>query len=149
MNDTNNKIKQSALVMRVMGWLTIIGFPLGELLYAPGFMWGSHPAEFPTLVPHPESPFNGLHPYLFMLIIVYIAWGILMVRGAKDPKANAALFDWGILANVLHGLLMLIQAFAYPNEHAHLWADVPLLFAVSAVCWIWHPNRIAPEAPKA
>ena len=148
MNDTNNKIKQSALVMRVIGWGIIIGFPLVLLLYPPGFMWGSHPAEFPALVPHPESPFHGLHPYVFMIVVLYMAWGILMVRGAKDPKANAALFDWGILANALHALIMFAQAFAYPNEHAHLWADVPLLFAVSAVCWIWHPNRIAPEASK-
>ena len=42
---------------------------------------------------------------------------------------------------------MIPQAFAYPNEHAHLWADVPMLLAVSAACWFWHPNRIAPEAP--
>jgi hypothetical protein len=68
-----------------------------------------------------------------------------MIRGAKDPKANAALFDYGILANLLHGLIMIPQAFIYPHEHAHLWADIPLLFAVCAVLWIWHPNRLAPE----
>jgi hypothetical protein len=76
-----------------------------------------------------------------MIIVLYLAWGILMVRGAKDPRANAALFDYGILANVLHALLMIPQAFIYPNEHAHLWADIPLLLAVSAILWVYHPNR--------
>jgi hypothetical protein len=54
--------------------------------------------------------------------MIYVLYGILMIRGAKDPKANAALFDYGILANALHGLVMLVQAFIYPNEHAHVWA---------------------------
>ncbi len=33
-----------------------------------------------------------------MLLAVYIAWAILLIRGAKDPLAAASLFDWGILA---------------------------------------------------
>jgi len=84
-----------------------------------------------------------------MMSIVYLAWAILMIRGAKDPKANAALFDFGILANLLHGLLMIPQAFIYPNEHAHLWTDIPMLFVVCAILWIYHPNRVAREASSA
>jgi len=77
-----------------------------------------------------------------MVISLYMAWAILLVRGAKDPKAAASLFDWGILANLLHGSLMVIQAFVYPNEHAHMWGDIPMLLGVSVVMWVWHPNRI-------
>ena len=55
--------------------------------------------------------------------------------------AAASLFDWGILANVFHASLMVIQAFTAPNEHAHLWADIPFLYALAAVMWWWHPNR--------
>ena len=76
-----------------------------------------------------------------MIYLALFSVGILMIRGAKDPKANAALFDFGILANIFHALLMVYQAFTVPNEHAHLWADVPLLLALSAVMWYWHPNR--------
>ncbi len=64
------------------------------------------------------------------------------IRGAHDPKGAVSLFDWGILANILHGSLMVFQAFTYPNEHAHMWADIPMLFAISAVMWFWHPNRL-------
>jgi hypothetical protein len=131
--------------MKVLGW-GLIGFMVvGAFLYPPGILWGEH-VPYPHLgPPHPESPYNGLHPYVFMILSLYLAWAILLIRGAKDPKANAALFDWGILANLLHALLMLGQALYYPNEHAHLWADVPALLVVSAVCWIWHPNRVAPK----
>jgi hypothetical protein len=148
MSNVNEGLEQSALLMKIMGWGLIVGLPLALFGYPPGFLWGSHSMAFPfgwCGPPHPPSPYDGLHPYLFMIGVLYLAWAILMIRGAKDPKANAALFDYGILANLLHGLLMIPQALIYPNEHAHLWADVPLLFGVCAILWIWHPDRMALE----
>ena len=142
----NTGMLRSALAMRIMGWGVIVGFAIAPFIYAPGFIWGSLPEWFPQIgPPHPESPLEGFHPYVFMMAALYLAWAILLIRGARDPKANAALFDWGILANLLHGLLMIGQAFYYPNEHAHLWADVPGLFVLVAACWIWHPNRVTPK----
>ena len=142
MKGLDPKLRTSARVMRLVGWGILVGGPIVALAYAPGFFWGELPQGFPLLGPaHPPSPYAGAHPYLFMLFSLYVAWAILLIRGAKDPRAAASLFDWGILANLLHGSLMAIQAFAYPNEHAHMWADVPLLFAISAVMWLWHPLR--------
>jgi hypothetical protein len=113
----------------------------------PASYGGGLPEGFPHIGPaHPESPYEAFHPYVFMIAVLYLAWAILLIRGSRDPKANAALFDWGILANLLHGLLMLGQSFYYHNEHAHLWADVPIMFALSTICWIWHPNRVAPKS---
>jgi hypothetical protein len=149
MNNTNNGLGQSALVMRLIGWGLIVSLALAAFVYSPGFLWGSLPPWFPQCGPaHPPSPYDALHPYILMIAVLYLAWAILMIRGAKDPKANAALFDYGILANLLHGLIMIPQAFIYPNEHAHLWADIPLLFVVCAILWIWHPNRLAPEISR-
>jgi hypothetical protein len=142
LSEANKHLRTSALVMRVVGWGLIVGGPILLIAYPPGMFWGEVPAGFPLLgPPHPMSPHNGMHPYLSMIFVLYVAWAILLIRGAKDPKAAASLFDWGILANLLHGGLMLVQAFIEPNEHAHLWTDVPLLFALSAVMWWWHPNR--------
>lgn len=84
-----------------------------------------------------------------MIAALYIAYGILMIRGARDPKANAALFDFGILSSVLHALVMIPQSFDHPNEHAHMWADVPLLFITAAVLWRWHPNRTSSGGANA
>src|SRR5208282_1650335 len=117
MNRVNNGLDQSALVMRLLGWGLIIGTALAAFLYSPGFLWGMLPAGFPQIGPaQPESPYDALHPYILMLAVVYLAWAILMIRGSKDPKANAALFDFGILANLLHGLVMIPQAFIYPTS---------------------------------
>jgi hypothetical protein len=150
MSDANNVFRHSALMMKITGRSIIIGPALALIIYPPGFMWGSQPAIFPFICwQHPESPYDGLHPYVFMIGALYLAWAILMIRGAKDPKAKAALFDYGILANLLHAGVMVPQALLYPNEHAHLWTDVPLLLALSAACWYWHPNRVGPQTLTA
>ena len=137
------QIRKSATLMRILGWGLAAGLILMAFIYPPGFLWGDHPEGFPHIGPaHPPSPYDGLHPYFFMVVVLYVAYGILLIRGAKDPRRNVALFDFGILSSVLHGLLMVPQAFFYPNEHAHLWGDVPLLFVMAVVLWIWHPDRV-------
>ena len=142
MDDTQARLRQAALVMKLVGWSLSAGIIALLFVYPPGFLWGVEPEWFPHVGPgHPPSPYDGLHPYLYMIGALYVAYGILMVRGARDPQANAALFDFGILSSVLHGLVMIPQSFHYPNEHAHLWADIPALFVTAAVLWIWHPNR--------
>ena len=145
MTDSGKSLRQSSLFMKIAGW-GIIALPLVLLVYPPGFLWGMNPPVFPFICwQHPPSPYDGLHPYVFMIVAIYYAWAILMIRGAKDPGANAALFDFGVLANLLHAGIMIPQALLYPDEIAHLWADVPALLALSAACWYWHPNRVAPE----
>ena len=134
--------RASALVMKIVGWGTIVAGPLAVLSVPTRLLLGELPPGFPLCgPPHPPSPYPGAHPYLLMIFSLYVAWAILLIRGAKDPRAAASLFDWGILANLLHGVLMVFQAFVYPNEHAHLWADIPLLLGMAAAMWYWHPNR--------
>lgn len=143
MDNTQARLRNAALVMKLIGWSLSVGIIALLFVYPPGFLWGVEPEWFPHLGPgHPPSSYDGLHPYLYMIGALYVAYGILMVRGARDPQANAALFDFGILSSVLHGLVMIPQSFHYPNEHAHLWADIPALFVTAAVLWIWHPNRV-------
>ena len=142
MNPQNNHVKQSARVMRIMGWSLLISMVPAVLVFPNGFLWGSVPLNFPLICfTHDPSPLNGLHPYIFMIAVIYAAWCILLIRGARHPVANAALFDFGILANLLHAVVMVPMAFVYPNEWAHLYMDIPLLLAVCAVLWVWHPNR--------
>ncbi len=147
MNQKETGMRQATMVMRVCGWLFCVGLPFSMFIYPPGILWGEHPAHFPHIGPaHPESYLDGLHPYLFMLAAMYVALGILLVRGARDPIGNRALFDYTILANLLHGAVMIPQAFYYPNEHAHLWTDIPFALATVVACWYWHPNRILRRA---
>ena len=142
MTDQEKHLRQSATVMRILGWLLVVGLILMAFIYPPGFLWGAQPEGFPNIGPaHPPSPYQGLHPYFYMVLALYVAYGILLIRGAKDPRRNVALFDFGILSSVLHALVMIPQSLYYPNEHAHLWSDVPVLVAMAAVLWIWYPER--------
>ena len=137
------QLRKSALLMRILGWLLVVGLIPMVFIYPPGFMRGAPPEGYPNIGPaHPPSPYDGLHPYLYMLGALYVAYGILLIRGAKDPHRNVARFDFGILSSVLHGLVMVPQAFLYPNEHAHLWSDVPFIFAMAVVLWVWYPGRV-------
>ncbi len=126
-------VAHTATMMRILGWSVLLATPLGAVAYPAGFLWGTHA----------ESPYQPFSPYAFMLVAMYVAWGALMIRGARDPLANRAIVDYGILANALHGLVMLVQAFVYPHEHQHLWADVPFLFVICGVLWRWFPGRVA------
>ena len=146
MSNHEKQLRQSARVMRILGWLLVVALIPAIFIYPPGFMWGAQPEGFPHIGPaHPPSPYDGLHPHFYMLVAMFVAYGILLIRGAKDPRRNVALFDFGILSSVLHGLVMVPQSFLYPNEHAHLWSDVLVLVAMAVVMWVWYPERKGQE----
>jgi rhodanese-related sulfurtransferase len=37
---------------------------------------------------------------------------------------------------------MIPMAFYYPNEHAHMWFDIPFAYAIVAAAIIWHPEKL-------
>ena len=61
----NKHLWTSALVMKLIGWGTIVGGPVAFLAYAPGFFWGELPPGFPMLGPaHPRHRIMALtHTY--------------------------------------------------------------------------------------
>lgn len=144
MLDSEQYLKNASTAMKVVGWLCMVVLPASAVLYPPGVWWGAASPDFciPVLVDHPPSPYHGLHPYAFMLLALYAAYGFLMLRGATRPLRNIALFDYGIYANLLHGGIMIPMAFIYPNEHAHLWADIPFAGLVVFLCYRWHPRKL-------
>ena len=149
MKNPEQHLKNASLVMTVAGWLCMAALPLAAVLYPPGILWGSvSPGVcFPDIGPaHPLSPYNGLHPYFFMVAAMYVSYGFLLVRGARNPLRNIALFDYGIASNLLHGGIMVPMAFYYPGEHAHMWADIPAAFALVVVLLIWHPGKVEKKA---
>ncbi len=70
----------------------------------------------------------------------------LMAREAKNPAGAGLLFDWGIVSSIFHALVMMVQTFMmWEHEMPHLWADIPLLFAIAFVLWWYHPKRVSAE----
>jgi hypothetical protein len=126
-------VHSTALIMRVIGWCFIPLLFALLLLYPDGFAWG---IERDT----------QYHPYLWMMLMLYLAWCYLLIREASNPSGAGLLFDFGIIANCLHGLLMIVQTIMmWKHEMPHLWADIPLLFVLVLALWLYHPNKIQPE----
>lgn len=121
-------------LMRMIGWGLIPLLLIFVLfLYPPGFAWGLDAG-------------TQHHPYLWMMLMLYVAWCYLLVREAKNPREAGLLFDWGIIANALHGLLMIGQALMmWEHEMAHMWADIPVIFVLVYLLWRYHPKNIKPE----
>lgn len=143
--DTPEKhLQHATLVMKIVGWLCLAGLPLMAIIYPPGVLWGQVSPDvcFPRIGPdHPPSPYDGLHPYFYMVAAMYVSYGFVMLRGASQPLRNMALFDYGIASSILHGGIMIPMAFYYPNEHAHMWTDIPFAVLLAVILYKWHPKK--------
>ncbi len=124
-------LQATALLMRILGWSLIPALFFFMFAYPHGFAWG---LETET----------QWHPYVWMMLALYVAWAYLLVREAKNPADAGLLFDFGIISSILHGLVMVVLAIMmWEHEMPHMWADIPLIFAVAYVLWLYHPKRVA------
>ena len=77
-----------------------------------------------------------------MLAAVDIVWGVCLWIAARAPLQHRLFIDFTITANLAHAAVMAGQSFTYQGEHAHLWGDVVILFAVIGVlAALWLPVR--------
>jgi hypothetical protein len=126
-------LQTTALLMRVLGGALVPVLLALIVIYPHGFAWGIEAG-------------SEWHPYLFMMISLYVAWCYLLVREAKNPAGAGLLFDWGIISSILHALVMIVQTvMMWEHEMPHMWADIPLLFVIAFILWWYHPNRVSVE----
>lgn len=77
-----------------------------------------------------------------MLAAIYIVWGVCLWIAARAPLQHRLFIDFTIAANLAHAAVMAVQSFTFHDEHAHLWGDVVILFAVMGVlAALWLPVR--------
>jgi hypothetical protein len=84
-----------------------------------------------------------------MIIAIYVALGVCLVRAAFDPQRHVLLIDFTILSSILHGGVMTYDAFVQEHELTHLVGDVPALFILAGVLIWLHPRRWRPEPAVA
>lgn len=58
-----------------------------------------------------------------MLEIVYIVWGVFLLKAARDPEGHRSFIDFTIWANLAHGFLMVAQTFAMPHFMHKMYTD--------------------------
>ena len=77
-----------------------------------------------------------------MLMIVYIVWGVFLLRAANDPNGYASFLGFTMWANLAHGVLMAAQA---ASEFHHYWSklltDIPFVLILAAGIYAWRRRQ--------
>jgi hypothetical protein len=76
---------------------------------------------------------SGQSMYLQMIIGVYATLGVFLMIASRDPLRHRSLIWFAVWSSVVHGAVMTAQSVAHPEHRAHLYGDIPALFAVAAV----------------
>lgn len=84
---------------------------------------------------------QGVSLYLQMILGVYATLGVFLILAARDPLQNLSLIWFTVWSSVVHGTIMAVQAFYYPEHFAHLFGDVPALYIVAILLGVLTPRR--------
>ena len=122
--------KYLSLALRIVGLVYIFG------IYV--FMRYIMPASWSWEPPQPE--------YEQMILGVYATLGVFLFLAAKDPLKHASLIWFTIWSNIVHAVIMLVQALKDPVEQPNLYGDIPALFIVAAILWFLMAKTRAPQA---
>jgi len=68
------------------------------------------------------EPFNVSYERMFT--VMFFAWGLCLFWAADAPAENRAIVRFSALQGILHGGVMLYDAFALPDHLSHLAGDV-------------------------
>ncbi len=85
-----------------------------------------------------------------MLLVIYIVWGVFLLRAAGDPHSYVSFLNFTMWANLAHGLLMAAQA---ASEFHHYWSkfltDIPFVLILALGIQLWRRRAIVDEAISA
>ncbi len=123
--DAKNDYKMLRVALVIFGLVFIFAvYPL-TFLWPSGWAW--HHA--------------GQNVYLQMIVGVYATLGVFLLLAAKDPVQHLSLIWFTVWSSIVHGGIMAVQSFYYPEHFAHLYGDVPALFIVAIVLAVLTPRR--------
>lgn len=114
----------------IIGITFIVGiFPL-TILWPAGWAWHM----------------TGTSVYLQMILGIYATLGIFLLLAARNPLAHLSLIWFTVWSSVVHGLIMAVQAFTYPEHRGHLYGDIPALLIIAIVLAILTSRAAKPAA---
>ncbi|QMT59092.1 DUF6632 domain-containing protein [Legionella sp. PC997] len=113
--------------------LIIFGLVFIFVIYPLTFLWPSGWAWHQS----------GHNVYLQMILGVYATLGVFLLLAARNPVQHLSLIWFTVWSSVVHGAIMAIQSFYYPQHFAHLYGDVPALFIIAMVLAFLTPRRSA------
>lgn len=145
-NDEGKKLSRLATFLRIYEILSFIIF--GPLLL--GFVFQTH------LLSERGGPLNWLiwddvtghvGPMLF---VVYLTWAVFFFIAARKPRAYVSFLNFTMWANLVHGLLMVIQALTMIGHYWSKWlTDIPFILILALGIYFWRPSSNEDEGVHA
>jgi hypothetical protein len=118
------RLKTLKIVLVLIGAFCVIGiYPL-TIVWPSGWTWHA----------------SGQSMYLQMILGVYATLGVFLIMAARDPLANLSLIWFAVWSSLVHGGIMAVQAFVYPEHRVHLLGDVPVLLIAAVVVALLTPR---------
>lgn len=119
-----NRLKYLKVALFVVGVIFTFGiYPL-TVFWPSGWSWHSGQSE-----------------YLQMILGIYFTLGVFLMLASRNPLAHRSLIWFTVWSSLVHGGIMGVQAFVYPNQMAHLLGDVPALLIVALVLGFLIPRE--------
>jgi hypothetical protein len=137
-----NDTRALTLFLRIYGTVVVVLF---GLLFT-GFM-----VEAPLLAEN-GGPLNWLiwndirfgmdHAHVPpMLLLIYVVWGVFLLRASGDPRTHRSFLDFTIWANLAHGLLMIGQAAMDLDRYwSKFLTDIPFILGLAAGIYLLRPR---------
>jgi Family of unknown function (DUF6632) len=149
-NDSSRKLAALRVFLRIYGVLTLLIF---GLLFV-GFM-----VQTPLLAEHGgalnwtiwnDVRFGHDHAHVPpMLLLIYVVWGVFLLRAASDPQAYRSFLDFTMWANLAHGVLMAAQAFTDLDRYwSKFLTDIPFVLILAVGIYVWRPIANVERSPS-
>ena len=82
-----------------------------------------------------------LAPHIeMMLTAVYVVWGVFMFLAARKPLQYLSFINFTIWANLVHGLVMVVQTIVMPEFHYKIFTDVAYCLVLAIGLLILKPK---------
>lgn len=142
-NDETKKLAALAIFLRIYGVLSLIIF---------GSLFVGFAIQTPLLADEPRGAlnwmiWNGIRcggemchvpPMLF---IIYFVWGVFFFLAARKPLAYVSFLNFTMWANLIHGLLMAVQAAMMMGRYWSKWfTDIPFILILALGIYLWRPT---------
>ncbi len=123
--DETARLKYLKIACVVTGVFCVVGvYPL-TIVWPSGWAW------------HAE----GQSLYLQMIIGIYATLGVFLILAARNPLEHLSLLWFAVWSSVVHGGIMAIQSFVFPQHIGHLLGDVPVLLIAAVVFAVLIPRK--------
>jgi len=128
--DTPSRLTPLRVVLGAVGIIFIVGvYPL-TIVWPSGWAWHM----------------GGPSMYLQMILGIYATLGVFLLLAARSPLKHLSLIWFTVWSSVVHGGIMAVQAFIYPEHRGHLLGDVPALLLIAVVLAVLTPRAAEAEA---